>query len=327
MVKIIGQNENDSAQKTADQNIITENTPFAFSEAKKRVGSISMNYLRNSSMILDSKGNPLRTRPVQSWELLDDFKEALQENEINFIPDRIYVDRNSSTKRMTRDERQKYSEGDAPIKYWVFNDLITRFVFPDHGDDGNKGCVAVAFNSNGIQVSFGLHVNICSNLDILSGNILQTYGQKKMSYGDILGEVKSWFSTIEQKVKVEMDIMNMLQDYSVWNVGSQKSYEEVENSIIGKVYRDAVIQNYGDSKDVAAINQHNASRFCQELIKQGDNYQEKGEFTAWDLYNVGTSIIRPGNLDTKNVMDNLYLWLITLNRMYEIGLTIPERKE
>ena len=302
--------------KIVNQNV-TEESIFSLGE-KEKVGTVSLNYLRNSSMILDSRGNPMRTRPVQSWELIDDVLEIIDDNKINFTPDPIYMDRNSATKRMTREERKLYNDSNTPIRYWVFNDLLTRFIFPSTGDDDNDGSLAVSFNNSGIQVAFGMNVKICKNMCILGGNILRSYGNNKIEYSEILNNIRKWVSNLEQFVTVEMNIMKKLQQYVIWSkqVDGEDQYMKIEDQIIGNIYKNAVYQNYIDIKNQTAINQHNSSRFCQSLLKKRDSIIQDEEFTAWDLYNIGTNILKPGNLDTKLIIDNCYMWIIQLSSMF-----------
>lgn len=297
-------------------------TPFQFKDDKKRVGVLNYELLKHSRMILDSKGNPLKTRPVQSWDLIEDVMEAAEDRGLNYIFDGVIVNKNSATKPMTREERKIYDNTPTPIKYWVFNDLITRMIFPTTGDDGNDGSIAIAFNDYGIQVAFGLNTRICSNMSILSGKILRTYGSTKLHYPEILSMVKNWMDDLEAVVNVEMEIMRVLNQHMIWTGNeSIEEYDERMDNLIGKIYRFAVMQNYFDKKTDAPLNQSNVSKFCQAAIDKKDQHIEKGAFSAWDLFNIGTSIIRPGNVDSKNIIDNSYLWLKVVLDMYKLVIT------
>lgn len=299
----------------------TPDTVFQFKDDNKRVGVINYELLKHSKMILDSKGNPLRTRPVQSWELIEDVMEEAEKRNLNYIFDGVIVDKNSATKPMTREEKKVYENDNTPIKYWVFNDLITRMIFPTTGDDGNDGSIAIAFNDYGIQVAFGLNTRICSNMSILGGKILRTYSQKKLHYPEILNMIIGWMDNLESVVAVEMEIMHILNQHTIWaDSETIHEYDERMDNLIGKLYRFAVMQNYFDKKTDAPLNQSNVSKFCQSAISKKEEHIEKGMFSAWDLFNIGTSIIRPGNVDSKNIIDNSYLWLKVVLEMYNLSV-------
>ena len=256
---------------------------------------ISISQLEQSIRVEGKHGRLLQTRPIQSWTALQYIMNLLTEANIEYKVEHIYVQKRSSFP-MINDEDKKlgYDREECPINKWLFDKVIASILIPNMGSDLECARIGFNFNDSGIEIAFGMHVHVCSNFCILGGDILRTYregAKEPLSWEAIEILLKDWINTLDQKWEAELVLMNkMKQNIIVDNDNS------ILDRVIGGLYRAAINQAYGNKKP-APFDTAGMSQFVQAII----NSPNEGIGDVWELYNYGTSIIKPGVVDIADI--------------------------
>lgn len=264
---------------------------FAKDETTK---AIALNDLSQSVRVEGKFGKSLRTRPVQSWYVLQLMHELLESQKINYNAGEIYVQKNNSHIMINDNERNLgFNKESCPINRWLFDKILSIVHIPGIGNQFANAGIAFGFNDNGIELAFGLNVHICRNFSIMGGRIMRSYklGSYEATPWELMEHrLKTWMNELEQNCKVEVEIMNRMKSINV--------PENTTDRIIGKLYQKAIDQAYF-SKDFAPFNVHRMSDFVQEILRR--RKEEEKIANVWDLYNWGTSQMKPGIFDLADI--------------------------
>lgn len=276
-----------------DDHQLTEVAHFGFSDDES-VKQITLDKLKQSIRVEGKFGKILASRPIQSWELMALIMQLMEEFDLNYTQDIIYVQKKNSHIMINEEEKKLgYTKESCPINRWLFDKLLTRWTIPFVNDSLDKVSVAMGFNDDGIELAFGMDVNLCSNFNIMGGNILRTYtynGVPAATFDYIKLKLKDWFSNFEQMIRVETSIMNAMKEFSIGN-------PSIIKQVIGELYLKAINQAYG-SKVIAPFDTHGISTMVQNYISQRNPMVINN---AWDLYNWGTNIMKPGMIDLADI--------------------------
>ena len=267
---------------------------FVFPQGQK-VANISLELLRESSMLRASgTNNPGPTRPLQSWELIDNVSQAIAEQKLEFERKEIWVEQKASNRILTAEEMEIYTPDNTPINKWMFDHVLTKIeIVPKKNErQGFRPSIAFSFNQAGIKVVWGLHVSVCQNLCIFGENHISTYGKMKIPFGKQMELLNHWIQNIGAKYQSDLLIMDKMIHTPV--------NEAWINESIGDLYRMAIKKAYSKGTD-APLNTANLSTLTRNLNTEDIS-------TVWDFYNAGTQIIKPGNIFIEDVLDVNISW-------------------
>ena len=141
-------------------------------------------------------------------------------------------------------------------------------------------------------------------------------GHEGLSWQSIEISLEKWINTLEQKMKVETDLMNRMIETKIVELA-------VINRVIGGLYAKAIDQAYG-SKRTAPFDTAGMSNFVQNIIKSSGPVKDHA-FNAdvaikdvWDLYNYGTQVMKPGMVDLADIQNSSHLYADYLFDEFEI---------
>lgn len=263
---------------------------------ESKASEISLELLRESQLIRLPQGK-LVSRPVQSWEMIDEVTNVLNERNVPFALNAIWVQNNESQQILTREERNIYEVNGTPINKWLFNQLITQIQVGDKRNDEYHTSIAISFNKQGIVMAFGEKVHICQNMCVFGNNVMTTYGANKMPYDKMIEVLNAWMEKLDSKRNFNDKIISTMKSIDV------SGGEEVQR-IIGKLYMNSVRQAYGNTQAPFTISQ--MSSLVRELDKRLQEDSRIG--TVWDLYNIGTNMYKPGEVDMTNILQLSNFW-------------------
>jgi hypothetical protein len=277
---------------------------FNFPE-KEQIAKITIHQLAQSRNIVSSSGKPFPNRPEHPALLLRRIHELLEKAEISFLQEDIIVSKLNSSKDFELSEMQK--EGfdplmPVPFNKWVFHKLITRIVIPNEYPPKHNGVIAVAYNQSGVQIAFGLNYTVCSNLCILGGkgSILSTSGlgnDNAIEYYEMIERVTHFINDFKQVCSVNGDIVKAMQKVRV-NLDN-----DMIPTLIGHLFIMTVNSGKGERK--VPFLKDDIYRFVMKLREAADSKEIKN---AYDLYNVGTSILIPENVGLESIIVSNRLW-------------------
>ena len=164
------------------------------------------------------------------------------------------------------------------IKDWETEELTTTLV--------------VAYHQDGIQVAIGPCVRICHNQCILSSErSVCNYGKKKVTTEEVFDIVDGWMANFEVNMNEDIERIRRLKRRII---PLEEVYMYIGLLTALRVSHDSADRNLSSSVETYPLNQGQISVFTEEVLKL---VMEKGQITAWDLYNVATEIYKPGKTD------------------------------
>jgi len=294
---------------------------FGF-EPDQNVKEVTINQLKQSIRVEGKHGRVLQTRPVQSWDVLLYIISLLTEQQVNNQMEHIFVQKRNSFPMINDVDKKElgYSRENCPINKWMFDKIACSFVMPNIGNDLVCARIGMSFNDEGIQIAFGMNVEVCSNFAIMGGQIMSTFkrgSNESLSWQSIEITLKEWVRTLDQKMKIEMDLMNRMIETPIDDPA-------VIDRVIGSLYKRAIDQAYG-SKALAPFDTGGMSQFTQNVLKAEARRLGDHDFNAqapinnvWDLYNYGTNVMKPGMVDIADIQNSSFLFADHLFNEFEI---------
>lgn len=266
----------------------------------------------------------IRDIPVQYWTLYQILLSILEEQNLNYTEQDIIVQANSSRAYLTDIEKfAGFDNKRAPVNRWRFDKIISMIQLPnifsgsgESAENMRNAAIGLTVNREGIMVSFGMNLHVCSNFNVLGGTCLRSYkmfGAEGLPWDIMLHRLKLWISNIQQIWKVQNDIMKNMQEF-VLPVDIA-----VIEELVGDLYLAAIKQAYFKGS-YTPFDTHELSNFAKEMI-QSRKAEEKLS-TVWDIYNWGTSIMKPGIVDIGEIANNSEMWSKYLLNRFEMH--VPE---
>jgi len=297
---------------------------FGFDD-KINVRTLALSQLEQSIRVEGKNGRILQNRPIQSWNAILFLTNLLSTANVNYDLESIYVQKRNSFPMLNDEEKALgYDRGKCPINRWMFDKLVAAIQIPNVGNKLVNARIGFGFNEEGIEVAFGMNVSVCSNFAIIGGQLIHTYkwnGREGTPWNSMEYILKEWVSTLDQKMKVEMQLMERMQNTEIKNPA-------IINTVIGDLYKRAIDQAYV-SKYPAPFDTAGMSNFVQNVLKtpppEGDVQdhvfnQQHGIRNVWDLYNYGTSVMKPGTVDIADISTSSLLFSEYLMESFGISL-------
>lgn len=292
---------------------------------KEQVQPINLDLYSKSGRIEGKYGKVLETKPVQIWNLINVIMGLAEENNLQANVGKIFVARRDSHATLSDEDRAKgFTQKYAPINKWTFEKVIALLDMPNVGNDLANARIALTLNKDGLSIAFGMNVHVCTNFNVMGGTILRAYkyGRRDaMPWELIEHRLKQWFSGMEQMFKIQTDIMEAMQAKEI------PSYTIVDE-IFGDLYQRAIHNAYPKTTRhasagnlMAPFDTNELSKFAQEAMKP-ENSESPDLNTVWDLYNWGTSVMKPGTADIGQLANNSNNWCDYLT--HKFSLDVPE---
>lgn len=270
-------------------------------EETEKATEISLDLLRHSIRHEGKYGDTLETKPVQIWNLVDEVTENLDKAGIIFQPGKVFIQKRHSAAMLNDSDRDAgFNKLYAPINRWKFEKVITDLSIPNIGGEGHNAHVALTLNEKGIVVAYGMNIHVCTNFNVMGGAILRTYthgNQKGTPWQAVRSIISNWSTNLEQVYNIQRELM---QEFMNKEVRDERTIQK----IIGVLYTNA-IKNAYFKKDVGLVTPFDTgelSMFVQTMINQRKEEEKIGN--VWDLYNWGTSIMKPNSMDIGEIANN-----------------------
>lgn len=266
----------------------------------------------------------IRDIPVQYWMLYQILLNTLEENSLNYNQQDIIVQANSSKAYLTDIEKAAgYDNKRAPVNRWRFDKIISTIQLPniaagsgENAENMRNAAIGLTVNKEGIMVSFGMNLHVCDNFNVLGGTCLRSYkifGAEGLPWDLMLHKIKLWIANINQIWTVQNEIMHQMNSYVL------PIDIAIIEELIGDLYLAAIKQAYFKG-DYTPFDTHELSNFAKEMI-QARRTEDKLA-SVWDVYNWGTSIMKPGIVDIGEIANNSNMWADYLIKRFEMN--VPE---
>jgi len=275
----------------------------------KRSEVLTLDELKTTLIAEDAGGKLSKALPVDHFKVFDAISDTLNAGNIEHEVSPITVYGGKFAKKVPYVERHLGVEN-ALQAHWL-SKVYGEIILPKNGLDGIRSMIRVEYHDRGLSVSYGKHVLVCSNgMTAFRGDILSTYGSNKMDYEHILQIVESWVNKLDEKSEQYNKIITTMMETDVDKSALPK--------MIGKLQMFAVNQAYLDTTTTAPFNIGQVSSFTKGVLKNLDK-EEKLD-TVWDLYNVGTMIQKPNQMDLAHISENNFNFTNFICEEYAIPL-------
>ena len=268
---------------------------MSLEQVDEKATTIPLELLSQSIRHEGKYGNALETKPVQIWNLIDNVRNILEKASMNYSLDDIYVQKRSSAAMLNDADRNAgFNKYHAPISRWKFDKVITSFNMPNISQAGRNAKIGLTLNENGMVVAYGMNVHVCQNFSVLGGTILRTYSFDKTPASPwefVKMKVSEWTQNLDQLFRVQNEIASRMQEKEV-------NDERTIQKVVGILYQNAIRQAYFRGEHTP-FDTSSLSQFVQEMIRQ--RKEEEKIANVWELYNWGTSVMKPGIVDISDI--------------------------
>ena len=221
------------------------------------------------------KENDIYNKPVQGiyhYQVIQRMMDICEKYNLDYEVEEIFAaqNRNKTQPGVSILPQVEQTHGEKAVEAHILRRIFATIRIKDWETDELTTTLVVAYHQDGIQAAIGPCVKICHNQCILSPErSVCNYGKKKVTTEEV-------FETVDGIVSLE------------------EIYMYIGLLTAMRVAHDSSDRNLSSSVETYPLNQGQISQFTEEVLKL---VAEKGQITAWDLYNVATEIYKPGKTD------------------------------
>jgi hypothetical protein len=270
---------------------------------KNKYEEINLEELNATAKLKNADGKHI----VEPQRVYADTLELLEKHNItyNMLPIHCQGGKNA----LYNEDLEPYV-GKHNIKAYTMLRTSGIITFPQYETKEDTMQIRLDITEKGITMSTGKLVLICTNgMTAFRGDILSTYGNGKLQYEQALGLVENWITGMEDKSKKYDNLITGLKSIPV--------QKDAINNMIGKLLYQAVDGN--NNNIVAPLNVSQVSAFTGAYIEKDNDAEIK---SAWDLYNLGTDLIKHDKMDMIIVAERNYRF--TDFMLKDVGLGVED---
>ena len=243
------------------------------------------------------KENDIYGKPVQGiyhYQVLQRMMGICEKYNLDYEVEEIFAaqNRNKTQPGVSILPQVEQTHGEKAVEAHILRRIFATIRIKDWETDELTTTLVVAYHQDGIQAAIGPCVKICHNQCILSPErSICNYGKNKVTTEGVFETVDGWLANFE--VNMNEDIAR-IQRLKRRIVSPEEVYMYIGLLTALRVSHDSSDRNLSSSVETYPLNQSQISIFTEEVLKL---VREKGQITAWDLYNVATEIYKPGRTD------------------------------
>ena len=168
---------------------------------KNNIAELDLPTLEKTVKYEMAKGGLPRNRPMEHYKLITSLKDNIQDNtKLEAKIDTIYTSERQAKQIMFN------GEGECPIENYLLERVVTKLLVEDKVK-GYKAAVGLSYTDRGIQVAFGTHVNVCSNLMVWGDNFMSTFGSNKVPFDIMMDAFDDWMKRFQEKRESDHSII------------------------------------------------------------------------------------------------------------------------
>jgi hypothetical protein len=237
------------------------------------------------------KGELPRSRPIEHYKFIQGCLKTFEH--FNVVSKLEPILAHGKSIHVHRDKGLSVDHS-YPLDRYLIQRFVTSIQFTDPDDEDMSMALAISFNEKGLAVAFGPKVWACANQMIFGENLLKTYGPNKMEWKKILDHLRLWAREYNEHRNKDYKMIHTLKN-------TELPRDCVDN-LYGKLFKEAVLTNFGAS-DAGILNQSQCAEFVRASVSSEYEVPLDREITAWDLMQMGTSVIKPEKADMASILD------------------------
>lgn len=279
----------------------TEEKSKTLNFAENKVELLTLDELKLTLDELDISSK--RTNGIAHHVLLSRVLQMVEEKGLNGHLEPIYAtDNKGKIQGVNKYPMLENQYGENAIQAYILRRILTRVVIEDMSDEISNTAIAISYHQDGIEIAMGPNIHVCQNMSILGqGNHIRSYGANKMPDIDKMMEVLSdWLTNFKSRRIHDQRILEVMNNTFLT---TRQISAFIGDLTLRRVGRDEL----GIKKD-APLNQGNISKFTKEYLvqlkdlKNSDN--EIKDLSVYDIYNIGTSLMKPETHDFPTLLHN-----------------------
>ncbi|AHF13350.1 hypothetical protein BARVI_12155 [Barnesiella viscericola DSM 18177] len=232
------------------------------------------------------KENDIYGKPVQGiyhYQVLQRMMGICEKYNLDYEVEEIFAaqNRNKTQPGVSILPQVEQTHGEKAVEAHILRRIFATIRIKDWETDELTTTLVVAYHQDGIQAAIGPCVKICHNQCILSPErSICNYGKNKVTTEGVFETVDGWLANFE--VNMNEDIAR-IQRLKRRIVSPEEVYMYIGLLTALRVSHDSSDRSLSSSVETYPLNQSQISIFTEEVLKL---VREKGQITAWDLYNV-----------------------------------------
>ena len=243
------------------------------------------------------KENDIYNNPVQGiyhYQVIRRMMDICEKYNLDYEVEEIFAaqNRNKTQPGVSILPQVEQTHGKKAVEAHILRRIFATIRIKDWETEELTTTLVVAYHQDGIQAAIGPCVRICHNQCILSPErSVCNYGKKKVTTEEVFDTVDGWMANFEVNMNEDIERIRRLKRRII---PLEEVYMYIGLLTALRVSHDSADRNLSSSVETYPLNQGQISVFTEEVLKL---VMEKGQITAWDLYNVATEIYKPAKTD------------------------------
>lgn len=212
--------------------------------------------------------------------------------------------RDRNTPGVTRLPEKEAVLGDkaveAHILRRVYCNIRLREFDKGDGDDAITTNMAISFHQKGIQLGVGRNVVICHNQCMLSPEQYgATYTEphaRAYKLEELLERADAWLANLRGIIDADDEKMRLMKQREI---KAQEMFTIIGMLTSLRVASETKYKAIRNAYSTIPLNQVQIGRLTEKMMLA---YHDKGEVTAWDLYNAATDMYKSTQLDQPMIL-------------------------
>ena len=233
---------------------------------------------------------------ITHYALWDQLCELADKRNVKFEIDKIAVtdSKNRMFPGVSIFPKEEEIYGRNALEAHLLRRVIGKISFPEYSDSEHGSGIAINFHQGGVELAYGNNVHVCSNLNIYGETHIATFGKNSIPLLKMFDVYEDWLYKLSDFRENDIKVINMMKDMYV-----EKGI--ATDNLIGKLMQEAVKTAYLDSTIVSPLNIGQVSTFTKNLLKSGI-MASGGHISVWELDNIATEIIKPGTMNSQDLL-------------------------
>ena len=243
------------------------------------------------------KENDIYNNPVQGiyhYQVIRRMMDICEKYNLDYEVEEIFAaqNRNKTQPGVSILPQVEQTHGEKAVEAHILRRIFATIRIKDWETEELTTTLVVAYHQDGIQAAIGPCVRICHNQCILSPErSVCNYGKKKVTTEEVFDTVDGWMANFEVNMNEDIERIRRLKRRII---PLEEVYMYIGLLTALRVSHDSADRNLSSSVETYPLNQGQISVFTEEVLKL---VMEKGQITAWKLYNIATNIYKPGKTD------------------------------
>lgn len=189
---------------------------------------------------------------------------------------------------------------EAHILRRVYCNIRLREFDKGDGDDAITTNMAISFHQKGIQLGVGRNVVICHNQCMLSPEQYgATYTEphaRAYKLEELLEKADAWLANLRGIIDADDEKMRLMKQREI---KAQEMFTIIGMLTSLRVASETKYKAIRNAYSTIPLNQAQIGRLTEKMMLA---YHDKGEVTAWDLYNAATDMYKSTQLDQPMIL-------------------------